>query len=64
MYGARAVRRRLFAIDGSKALWAAIDAVYGASNPLQRCRVYKTRNVLEHLPKHLRDQTKAAMRAA
>jgi len=60
MYGARAVRRRLFAIDGSKALWAAIDAVYGASNPLQRCRVYKIRNVLEHL----RDQTKAAMRAA
>jgi transposase-like protein len=62
--GVKPGRRRLFVIDGSKALRVAIDAVYGASNPVQRCRKHKVRNVCDHLPKHLRDQTKAAMRAA
>jgi len=57
-------RRRLFVIDGSKALRAAVDAVYGADNPVQRCRRHKIRNVTEQVPKHLRDQVKAAMRAA
>jgi transposase-like protein len=37
---------------------------YGTSNPVQRCRKHKVRNVCDHLPKHLRDQTKAATRAA
>jgi len=57
-------RRRLFVIDGSKALRAAIDAVYGADNPVQRCRSHKIRNVTDNVPKHLKDQVKAAMRAA
>src|SRR5271170_6811082 len=30
-------RRRLFVIDGSKALRTAIDAVFGKDNPVQRC---------------------------
>ena len=51
-------------IDGSKALRATVDAVYGASKPVQRCRARKIRNVLAHLPKHLRDQVQAAMRVA
>ena len=57
-------RRRLFVIDGSKALRSAIDAVYGKDNPVQRCRSHKVRNVLEQLPKDQRDQAKATMRAA
>jgi putative transposase len=57
-------RRRLFVIDGSKALRCAIDAVYGNENPVQRCRNHKVRNVLGYLPEHLRDQVGAAMKAA
>jgi putative transposase len=57
-------RRRLFVIDGSKALRRAIDAVYGGENPVQRCRNHKVRNVLGYLPEHLRDQVGAAMKAA
>ena len=62
--GVKAGRRRLFVIDGSKALRAAIDAVYGTDNPVQRCRAHKIRNVREQLPKELREQTSLAMRAA
>jgi putative transposase len=62
--GVKPGRRRLFVIDGSKALRAAVDAVYGADNPVQRCRAHKIRNVCDQVPKHLRDQTKAVMRAA
>jgi len=62
--GVKPGRRRLFVIDGSKALRAALDAVYGADNPVQRCRSHKIRNVTDQLPKALKDQAKAAMRAA
>lgn len=57
-------RRRLFVIDGSKALRAAIDAVFGAHHPVQRCRHHKIENVMGYLPEHLKEQVKAAMRAA
>ncbi len=57
-------RKRLFVIDGSKALRAAIDAVFGTENPVQRCRHHKVENVMGYLPEHLKDQVKAAMRAA
>jgi len=62
--GVKPGRRRLFVIDGSKALRAALDAVYGTDNPVQRCRSHKIRNVTDQVPKHLKDQVKAAMRAA
>jgi putative transposase len=62
--GVKPGRRRLFVIDGSKALRAAIDAVYGKANPVQRCRSHKVRNVLEQLPKAQRDQARSTMRAA
>jgi putative transposase len=62
--GVKPGRRRLFVIDGSKALRAAIDAVYGKDNPVQRCRSHKVRNVLDQLPKDQRGQAKATMRAA
>ncbi len=57
-------RRYLFVIDGSKALRAAIDAVFGVENPVQRCRHHKIENVMGYLPEHLKEQVKAALRAA
>lgn len=57
-------RRRLFVIDGSKALRKAIDQVFGHKHPVQRCRNHKIRNVVGHLPKEEHAQAKAAIRAA
>jgi transposase-like protein len=62
--GLEAQRRRLFVIDGSKALRAAIDEVFGDKNPIQRCRNHKIRNVLDYLPKDRQDDVRAAMKAA
>jgi putative transposase len=57
--------RRLFVLDGSKALRAGIDEVFGANkNPIQRCRNHKIRNVLDYLPKDRHDDARAAMKAA
>ena len=39
--GLRADRRRLFVIDGAKALRQAIGRVFGSSNLVQRCRNHK-----------------------
>ncbi len=57
-------RRRLFVIDGSKALRKAIDGVFGDGTPVQRGRNHKLRNVLGHLPEAQRDQAKATIQAA
>ncbi len=62
--GVKPDRRRLFVIDGSKALRAAIEAVYGKQNPVQRCRNHKRENVLGYLPKELRGQVGTALSAA
>jgi putative transposase len=56
--------KRLFVIDGSKALRSAISAVFGKEAAVQRCRVHKIRNVLDYLPKDDRDYARNAMRAA
>ena len=56
-------RRRLFVIDGSKALRTAINAVFG-EQPIQRCRNHKLRNVLRRLPRDQQAQTGSLMRAA
>jgi len=57
-------RNRLFVIDGSKALRKAIEQVYGVSNPVQRCRNHKRKNVLGYLPKELQGQVGTALSAA
>jgi transposase-like protein len=57
-------RKMLFVIDGSKALRAAINAVFGSDQPVQRCRAHKLRNVLDYLPKDQRAQVKSVLRAA
>jgi transposase-like protein len=51
-------------IDGTKALRAAIEEVFGAEQPVQRCRHHKMRNVLEELPREQHAQTLNLMRAA
>ncbi len=62
--GVKLDRKYLFVIDGSKALRAAIDAVFGTKNPVERCRHHKIENVMGYLPDHLKDQVKAVMRSA
>jgi transposase-like protein len=62
--GLKTGRKYLFVIDGSKALRAAIEAVFGADHPVQRCRNHKLENVSSYLPEDLKPQLKAVMRAA
>jgi len=62
--GVDPARPRLFVVDGSKALRAAIEAVFGSQHPVQRCRNHKVENVLGYLPEPLKDQVKATMKAA
>ena len=62
--GVRPGRRRLFVIDGSKALRHALDAVYGADNPVQRCRRHKERNVLGYLPQEEQTRMRQVLKAA
>ena len=63
-HGVNPRHRRLFVIDGSKALRTAINAVFGAETPVQRCRNHKLRNVLGRLPREQQAQTASLMRAA
>ena len=62
--GVKPDRKYLFVIDGSKALRAAIDAVFGTGQAVQRCRNHKIENVMGYLPEDLKDQSKALLRAA
>jgi putative transposase len=62
--GVKADRTRLFIIDGSKALRAAIRDVYGKCALVQRCQVHKVRNVCGHLPKERHAHVKRVMRQA
>jgi transposase-like protein len=62
--GLKPEQKRLFVIDGSKALRSAINAVFGSHQPVQRCRAHKLRNVVDHLPKDQKEQVKSVLRAA
>ena len=57
-------RRYLFVIDGSKALRGAINRVFRANSPVQRCRHHKIKNVCDKLPDDLADQAKSVMKPA
>lgn len=54
----------LFVIDGSKALRKAIDEVFGARVPVQRCCRHKERNVLDHLDDQSAEIVKGRLRGA
>jgi putative transposase len=63
--GIKADRKRLFVIDGSKALRSAINQVYVEDNPVQRCRKHKMANVCGYLPEGgLKETVLATMKAA
>jgi transposase-like protein len=62
--GLKANRSRLFIIDGSKGLRAAIRSHFGRRALVQRCQVHKVRNVLGHLPEERHGEVRAAMREA
>ena len=47
-------RRYLMVIDGSKALRAAVERVFGSRAEVQRCQLHKRRNVKDHLPEPCR----------
>jgi putative transposase len=57
-------RKYLFVIDGAKALGKAIEEMFGAEQPVQRCRNHKMRNVLEELPREQQSQVRNLLRAA
>jgi len=54
----------LAVLDGAKALRAAVRSVLGDRTPVQRCIRHKERNVLDHLPEHMRDQVEKRLRGA
>ncbi|MGH6630160.1 MAG: IS256 family transposase, partial [Burkholderiales bacterium] len=57
-------RTRLWVIDGAKALRRAIRDLFGEAALVQRCQVHKLRNVLEHLPEHMRPSVRRAVNDA
>lgn len=54
----------LVVIDGAKALYKGVREVFGEGALIQRCRVHKLRNVLDHLPLEKRAQAAWRLRAA
>jgi transposase-like protein len=54
----------LVVIDGAKALHQAVKDIFGERALIQRCRVHKLRNVVEHLPKEKRAQAVWRLRGA
>ena len=49
-HGLTAEHGILFVLDGGKALRRAVSDVYGDRDLVQRCRIHKERNILDHLP--------------
>src|SRR5260221_5130481 len=62
--GLRTDRSVLVVIDGGKALYKAVRAVYGRRAVVQRCQVHKRRNVEDHLPENMKTSIGGAMTAA
>jgi len=54
----------LVVLDGAKALHKGVREVFGQQALIQRCRVHKLRNVLEHLPLEKRQQAAWRLRGA
>lgn len=54
----------LVVLDGARALYKGVRDVFGQRALIQRCRVHKLRNVLEHLPLEKRAQAAWRLRGA
>ena len=57
-------RKMLVVIDGAKALRKAVGSVLGEAALVQRCRIHKLRNVLDHLPKEKQAQARWRLQKA
>src|SRR5690349_19861530 len=57
-------RRYLVVIDGSKALRAGVERVFGKQAEVQRCQIHKRRNVKEYLPENCQRDYDRRMRNA
>jgi putative transposase len=57
-------RRYLVVIDGSKALRAGVERVFGEQVEVQRCQVHKRRNMKEYLPENCQRDYDRRMRNA
>ena len=57
-------RKLLVVIDGAKALRKAVQMIFGDQALVQRCRIHKLRNVLDHLPKEKQPQARWRLQAA
>jgi transposase-like protein len=57
-------RKILVVIDGAKALRKAVQMIFGEQALVQRCRIHKLRNVVDHLPKDKQPQARWRLRAA
>jgi transposase-like protein len=62
--GVDSQRKMLIVIDGAKALRKAIKMIFGEQALVQRCRVHKMRNVLDHLPKEQQPQARWRLQRA
>ncbi|MGB8438531.1 MAG: transposase, partial [Candidatus Acidiferrales bacterium] len=57
-------RRYLVVLDGSKALRAGVERVFGDRVEVQRCQIHKRRNVREYLPENCQRDYHRRMRNA
>jgi len=57
-------RRYLVVMDGSKALRAGVEGVFGEQVEVQRCQIHKRRNVKEYLPENCQKDYDRRMRNA
>jgi putative transposase len=62
--GLRTDRSLLVILDGSKALHAAVRAIFGDAALIQRCQVHKMRNILDYLSDRDRSWAQAILRRA
>jgi putative transposase len=62
--GLRTDRAMLVVIDGGKALYRAVRAIFGKRALIQRCQAHKKRNVLDALPQHKRESVKRTLNTA
>lgn len=62
--GLRVEGRLLVVLDGGKGLRKAVQRVFGEQAVVQRCQLHKRRNVVDHLPEHLRARVDRLLREA
>lgn len=62
--GLDAKAKRLYVLDGAKALRSAVKKTFGDESPVQRCQIHKRRNVKEHLSAEYQRAVDGRLKAA